>query len=184
MTAEEAAAALARPEPRLPNRELVELDAITARGEAYRRLLDRAFRDEHGERPTRRKRPGRFPVSWRKPAPSNGTATTRRSTSRCRSASRTCAATRRMLASSGNRHGSRPKAITGSSMKHGPRDRWAAIQTTTPQEASMATPEQQRDDARARREAEARALADKQRKQAAEREQQQERGRDDPEIPR
>ena len=55
----------------------------------------------------------------------------------------------------------------------------AAALMANSSEQDMAAPDQQRDDARARRAAEVRALAEKQKQQAAEREQQQERGRDD-----
>ncbi|HBB7710868.1 TPA: relaxase/mobilization nuclease domain-containing protein [Escherichia coli] len=173
MSAEEATAALARPEPRLPNRELVELDAITAHGEAYRRLLDRAFRDQHGERPD--------------PAQASGPVSRFMAKARAEQWDRDHAkidqqVQERITHLRGDAPDAREfreqawqQAESDHRQQHEAwsRDRWTAIQTT--QEASMATPEQQRDDARARREAEARALADKQRKQAAEREQRQQK---------
>lgn len=181
MSAEEATAALARPEPRLPNRELVELDAITGHGEAYRRLLDRAFRDQHGERPD--------------PAQASGPVSRFMAKARAEQWDRDHAkidqqVQERITHLRGDAPDAREfreqawqQAESGHRQQHETwsRDRWAAIQTT--QEASMAT-EPQRDDARTRREAEARALAEKRRKQAAEREQKHERGRDDPEIDR
>lgn len=182
ISAEEAAAALARPEPRLPNRELVELDAITAHGEAYRRLLDRAFRDQHGERPDPAQASG--PVSrfmakaraeqWDRDHVKIDQQVQERITHLRGDAPDAREFREQAWQQAESDHRQQHEAWS--------RDRWTAIQTT--QEASMATPEQQRDDARARREAEARALAEKQRKQAAEREQQHERGRDDPEIDR
>ncbi|MFO5747509.1 TraI/MobA(P) family conjugative relaxase, partial [Klebsiella pneumoniae] len=50
MTAEESAAALARPRPPEPVQEVVEALAIQQAGEAYRQQLDREFRDRYGER--------------------------------------------------------------------------------------------------------------------------------------
>ncbi|MGW8342338.1 hypothetical protein Xkhy_17070 [Xanthomonas axonopodis pv. khayae] len=181
MTAEEAAAALARPEPRLPNRELVELDAITADGEAYRRLLDRAFRDEHGERPDPAQAAGvvsRFiakasAAQWDRDRARAIAEIDRKVQERITHLRGDAPDAREFREQAWqqkeNDHRQQHEAWS--------RDRWTAIQTT--QEASMATPEQQPDDARAGREAEVRALAEKQKQQTAEREQQQERGRDD-----
>lgn len=186
MTAEEAAAALARPEPRLPNRELVELDAITAHGEAYRRQLEREFHDKYGERPDPAKAAGfvsRFIVKasaeqWDRDR-ARALAEIDEKVQERVAHMKTDAPDARKF-----RQQEWEKKENDHLRDHEAwsRDRWTAIQTT--QEASMATPEQQPDDARARRAAEARALAEKQKQQAAEREQQHERGRDDPEIDR
>ncbi|MES2832451.1 MAG: Ti-type conjugative transfer relaxase TraA [Pseudomonadota bacterium] len=54
MTAEEQQLALSKPEPQLPNRELIETRAINGHAKAYRANLQSKFKEQHGDRPDAR----------------------------------------------------------------------------------------------------------------------------------
>lgn len=184
MTAEEAAAALARPRPVEPVQEVVEALAIQQAGEVYRQQLDREFRERYGERPDPALASG-VVSRWMKRQERN---LWDRDHGKIDQQVQERMAYLRSDAPDAIAF--RAKAWRDAQEKYG-RDheewasgRMAALMATSSQEKDMAAPEQQPDDARARRAAEARALAEKQRQQAAEREQQQERGRDDPEMDR
>jgi len=174
MTAEEAHRALARPEPRLPNRELVEHDAIASHGEAYRRQLDQQFRDEHGERPDSEAAGGpvaRFMAKARADLWDRDHAKIERQVQERVSHLRSDAPEAQQFRATAWK-----QAETQYQQQHEAwsRDRWAAIQTTNPtQEGNMVTSDQQAEAERARRAEQARQLAEKQRQQAAERERQQ-----------
>ncbi|HBV6967220.1 TPA: relaxase/mobilization nuclease domain-containing protein [Klebsiella pneumoniae] len=178
MTAEEAAAALARPRPPEPVQEVVEAQAVLRAGEAYRQQLDREFRDRYGERPDPAQAAGRID-RWMARQKANLWD---------RDHGKIDAQVQERIA---HLRGDAPdarqfraqawkvaEAQYGREHEEWASDRAAALMATSSQEKDMAAPEQQPDDARARRAAEARALAEKQRQQAAEREQQQNRTRD------
>lgn len=178
MTAEEAAAALARPRPPEPVQEVVEAQAVLRAGEAYRQQLDREFRDRYGERPDPAQAAGRID-RWMARQKANLWD---------RDHGKIDAQVQERIT---HLRGDAPdarqfraqawkvaEAQYGREHEEWASDRAAALMATSSQEKDMAAPEQQPDDARARRAAEARALAEKQRQQAAEREQQQNRTRD------
>ncbi|MDU4225896.1 MAG: LPD7 domain-containing protein, partial [Streptococcus sp.] len=178
MTAEEAAAALARPRPPEPVQEVVEAQAVLRAGEAYRQQLDREFRDRYGERPDPAQAAGRID-RWMARQKANLWD---------RDHGKIDAQVQERIA---HLRGDAPdarefraqawkvaEAQYGRDHEEWASGRMAALMATSSQEKDMAAPEQQPDDARARRAAEARTLAEKQRQQAAEREQQQNRTRD------
>ncbi|MFA4458128.1 hypothetical protein P2B82_21955, partial [Xanthomonas perforans] len=168
----EAAAALARPRPVEPVQEVVEALAIQQAGEAYRQQLEREFRERYGERPDPAQAAGRID-RWMARQKANlwdrdhGNAQIDVQVQERMAHLRSDAPDAREFRA---REWKAAEAQYGREHEEWARDRAAAL---------MAAPEQQGDDARARREAEVRALAEKQKQQAAEREQQQERGRDD-----
>lgn len=178
MTAEEAAVALARPRPVEPVQEVVEALAIQQAGEVYRQQLDREFRERYGERPDPAQAAGRID-RWMARQKANLWD---------RDHGKIDAQVQERMAhlhsDAPDAREERAKAWKEAQEKYGrEHEEWAsgrmtALMATSSQEKDMAAPEQQPDDARARREAEVRALAEKQKQQAAEREQ-QERGRDD-----
>lgn len=184
MTAEEAAAALARPRPVEPVQEVVEALAIQRAGEAYRQQLDSEFRERYGERPDPAQAAGRID-RWMARQKANLwdrdhgkiDAQVQERIAHLRSDAPDAREFRAQAWKEAQEKYSREHEEWASG-------RMAALMATSSQDKDVAAPEQQPDDARARRAAEARALAEKQRQQAAEREQQQERGRDDPEIDR
>ncbi len=183
MTAEEAAAALARPRPVEPVQEVVEALAIQQAGEVYRQQLDREFRERYGERPDPELASG-VVSRWMKRQERN---LWDRDHGKIDQQVQERMAYLRSDAPDAREF--RAQAWKEAQEKYSrEHEEWAsgrmAALMATSSEKDMAAPEQQGDDARARREAEVRALAEKQKQQTAEREQQQERGRDDPEIDR
>ena len=178
MTAEEVAAALARPRPPEPVQEVVEAQAVLRAGEAYRQQLDREFRERYGERPDPAQAAGRID-RWMMRQKANLWD---------RDYGKIDAHVQERIT---HLRGDAPdarefraqawkvaEAQYGREHEEWASDRAAALMATSSQEKDMAAPEQQPDAARARRAAEARALAEKQKQQAAEREQQQNRTRD------
>ncbi|EMJ5312719.1 relaxase/mobilization nuclease domain-containing protein [Klebsiella pneumoniae] len=179
MTAEEAAAALARPRPVEPVQEVVEALAIQRAGEAYRQQLDREFRERYGERPDPSLAAG-VVSRWIKGQERNlwdrDHGKIDQQVQERMAYLRSDAPDAREFRAQAWKEAQEKYSREHEEWASG---RMAALAATSSQEQDMAAPEQQRDDARARREAEVRALAEKQKQQAAEREQQQERGRDD-----
>ncbi|CEE51815.1 MobA [Xanthomonas citri pv. citri] len=177
MTAEEAAAALARPRPPEPVQEVVEALAIQRAGEEMRAELERKHLEAwNGTRPDPNAR-GWIDRSrlalWDKEAAADE--------------QRVQAHMQHLRSDAPDAIAFRAKAWREKQEEYGrDHEEWAsgrmaalAATSSQEQEKDVAAPEPPRDDARARREAEVRALAEKQKQQAAEREQQQERGRDD-----
>lgn len=177
MTAEEAAAALARPRPPEPVQEVIEAQAIQRAGELHRQQLDREFRDRYGERPDAAQAAGRID-RWMARQKANLWD---------RDHGKIDAQVQERMA---HLHSDAPdarefraqawkvaEAQYGREHEEWASERAAALMANS-SEKDVAAPDQQRDDARARRVAEARVLAEKQREQAAEREQQQNRTRD------
>ncbi|ECT4107444.1 hypothetical protein D5Q93_22065 [Salmonella enterica subsp. enterica serovar Muenster] len=173
MTAEEAAAALARPRPPEPVQEVVEALAIQRAGDEMRAELEKKHLEAwNGTRPDPNARgfiDRRRLALWNKEAAADEQLVQ--------------AHMQHLRSDAPDAIAFRAKAWRDAQEKYG-RDheewasgRMAALAATSSQEKDMAAPEP-RDDARARREAEVRALAEKQKQQAAEREQQQNRTRD------
>lgn len=183
MTAEEAAAALARPRPVEPVQEVVEALAIQQAGEVYRQQLEREFRERYGERPDPALASG-VVSRWMKRQERNlwdrDHGKIDQQVQERMAYLRSDAPDAREFRVQAWKEAQEKYSREHEEWASG---RMAALMATSSQEKDTA-PEQQPDDARAQRAAEARALAEKQRQQAAEREQQQERGRDDPEIDR
>lgn len=183
MTAEESAAALARPRPPEPVQEVVEALAIQQAGEAYRQQLDREFRDRYGERPDPSLAAG-VVSRWIKGQERNlwdrDHGKIDQQVQERMAYLRSDAPDAREFRAQAWKEAQEKYSREHEEWASG---RMAALMATSSQDKDVAAPEQQPDDARARRAAEARALAEKQRQQAAEREQQQERGRDDDNTP-
>lgn len=177
MTADEAAAALARPRPPEPVQEVVEALAIQRAGEEMRAELEKKHLEAwNGTRPDPNARgwiDRRRLALWNKEAAADE--------------QRVQAHMQHLRSDAPDAIAFRAKAWREKQEEYGrDHEEWAsgrmaalAATSSQEQEKDVAAPEPPRDEARARREAEVRALAEKQRQQAAEREQQQERGRDD-----
>lgn len=183
MTAEEAAAALARPRPVEPVQEVVEALAIQQAGEAYRQQLEREFRERYGERPDPALASG-VVSRWMKRQERNlwdrDHGKIDQQVQERMAYLRSDAPDAREFRAQAWKEAQEKYSREHEEWASG---RMAALMATSSQEKDMAAQEQQPDDARAQRAAEARALAEKQRQQVAEREQQQERGRDDDNTP-
>lgn len=177
MTAEEAAAALARPRPVEPVQEVVEAQAVLRAGEAYRQQLDREFRERYGERPDPALASG-VVSRWMKRQERNlwdrDHGKIDQQVQERMAYLRSDAPDAREFRAQAWKEAQEKYSREHEEWASG---RMAALMATSSQEQEkdMAAPEPPRDDARTRREAEVRALAEKQKQQAAEREQQQQK---------